>query len=255
MGLLQGKVAAITGATSGSGRAIAKRFAAEGANVVLLARGEQRLKEVATEIGEPAMGIPTDIGDPDSVRAAFAAIEERHGHLDILINNAAVYRPCELELLSDAEIMQQVLTNFVGPIHTCRAAIPLMRKAGGGDIVNTSSESTLDPFPMLSIYVATKAALEALSHVLRLEVEPQGIRVTTLVQGAALGEGGGSTDWAWDPVHAEKAGQAWEKGGYLSRIMSSHGDGQTVEQIADVHVYLVTRPVGQKLEVVRVRSY
>jgi NAD(P)-dependent dehydrogenase (short-subunit alcohol dehydrogenase family) len=254
MGVLEGKVAAVTGATSGSGRAIAKRFAAEGASVVLLARGEQRVKALAGELGELALGIPTDIGHPDSVRSAFAVIEDRHGRLDVLINNAAVYQPCEVEHLSDGEIRQQVLTNFAGPMYTCRAAIPLMRRSGGGDIVNTSSESTLDPFPMLSVYVATKAALEAFSHVLRLEVERDGIRVTTLIQGAAFGEGGGSTDWSWDPAHAARAGQLWEQGGYLSRIAGTHG-GQSVEHIADVHVYLVTRPVGQKLEVVRVRSY
>ena len=77
------------------------------------------------------------------------------------MNNTAVYRPCRVELLSDLDIEQQVATNFLGPVHTCRAAIPLLRAAGGGDIVNTSSESTLHPFPMLSMYVATKAALEA----------------------------------------------------------------------------------------------
>jgi NAD(P)-dependent dehydrogenase (short-subunit alcohol dehydrogenase family) len=254
MDLLSGKVAAVTGATSGSGRSIAIRFAQEGASVVLLARAEDRLKALAPELGESSMGISTDVGDPDSVRAAFDAIRDRYGKLDILVNNAAVYRPCPVESLSDEEILIQVRTNFLGPVYTSRAALPLMKAAGGGDIVNTSSESTLDPFPMLSIYVSTKAALEAFGHVLRSEVEPDGIRVTTLIQGAALGEGGGSVGWAWDPQHAEAAFKVWSDGGFLSRIQGTHG-GQSVEQIADVHVFLVTRPRGQKLEVLRVRSY
>jgi meso-butanediol dehydrogenase / (S,S)-butanediol dehydrogenase / diacetyl reductase len=252
MGLLDGKIAAVTGATSGSGRAIAVRFAEEGATVVLLARGEDRLNALVSEMGGPAVGIRTDIGDADSVRTAFGSIHDRFGKLDILINNAAVYRPCPVEQLSDSDILTQVHTNFIGPVYTSRAAIPLLKAAGGGDIVNTSSESTLEPFPLLSIYVSTKAALEAFSGVLRSEVEKDGIRVTTLVQGAAIGEGGGSTGWAWDPQHAEAALKLWEEGGWLSRASPL---GQTVEHIADVHVYLVTRPRGQKLEVIHVRSY
>ena len=253
-GVLSGRVAAVTGATSGSGRAIATRFAEEGASVVLLARGVSRLRELEAQLGGAVTGIPTDVGDPSSVNAAFDQIRERHGRLDILVNNAAVYRPCPVDSLSDDEIAQQVRTNFLGPVHTCRAAIPLLRAAGGGDIVNTSSESTLDPFPMLSIYVSTKAAVEAFGQVLRSEVERDGIRVTTLVQGAAAGEGGGSTDWEWDPVHGAAAMQLWESEGYLRRIHGSHG-GQSVTQIADVHLFVVTLPVGQKVEVLRCRSY
>lgn len=252
MGLLDGKIAAVTGATSGSGRAIARRFAEEGATVVMLARGEDRLGELSSQIGGSAIGIPTDIGDPEQVRAAFAAIEARFAKLDILVNNAAVYRPCPVERLSDDDILTQVRTNFLGPVYTSRAAIPLLRAAGGGDIVNTSSESTLDPFPMLSIYVSTKAALEAFGHVLRSELEPQGIRVSTVIQGASFGEGGGSTGWEWDPEHSERAMKLWEEGGWLTRVAKAT---QTVDQIAEVHVFLVTRPRGQKLEVVHVRSY
>lgn len=252
MKLLEGKITAVTGATSGSGRAIALRFAEEGATVVMLARGEDRLKELSSRIGDSAIGIPTDIRYPDSVRAAFAAIGQRFGKLDVLVNNAALYRPCPVECLSDDEILTQVGTNLLGPVYTSREAIPLLRAAGGGDIINTSSESTLDPFPMLSVYVATKAGLEAFGHVLRSEVEPEGIRVSTVIQGASIGEGGGSTGWEWDPEHAETALKVWTDGGWLNRVAKL---AQTVEQIADVHVFLVTRPRGQKLEVIRVRSY
>ena len=253
-GLLAGKVAAVTGATSGSGRGIAKRFAAEGAHVFMLARGPERLKDLEAELGSGVTGIPTDVGDPDSVRAAFAQIEGAQGKLDILINNAGIYRPCPLEQLSDEDILAQVRTNYLGPIYTCRSAIPLMRVAGGGDIINTSSESTLDPFPMLSIYVSTKAALEALGEVMRAEFEKEEIRVTTLIQGVSIGEGGGSTGWAWDPDHAAIATKRWVDDGLLNKISGLHG-GQPVDVVADVHVYIVTRPRGQKLEVVRSRSY
>jgi NAD(P)-dependent dehydrogenase (short-subunit alcohol dehydrogenase family) len=254
MGALDGKVAVVTGATSGSGRGIAKRFVEEGASVFMLARGPARLDEVASELGEGAIPVVADVGDPDSVRAAFAQVEDRFGKLDILINNAAVYRPCLVELLSDGDILKQVSTNFLGPVYTCRAAIPLMRAAGSGDIVNTSSESTLDPFPMLSMYVATKSALEMFTRILAEELRDEEIRVTTLVQGTAAGTGTGSTDWEWDPEHAVAATELWARKGLLDRV-GGHAGGQDVEDVGDVHIFIVTRPRTQKLDTVYCRSF
>jgi NAD(P)-dependent dehydrogenase (short-subunit alcohol dehydrogenase family) len=254
VGALQGKVAIITGASSGSGLGIARRFIDEGASVVLLARGKERLDAEASALGPEATAIPTDVGDPKSVRSAFSQVEQRFGKLDVLINNAAVYRPCSVELLSDGDIQRQIATNLMGPVHTARSAIPLMRAAGGGDIVNTSSESTLHPFPMLGMYVATKAALEALGKVLAQEVRDDDIRVTTVVQGTADGAGGDSTDWAWDPEHASTAMALWGKLGLLNEVQGRYG-GQQVEAIGDVHVFIVTRPRTQKLDTVYCRSF
>jgi NAD(P)-dependent dehydrogenase (short-subunit alcohol dehydrogenase family) len=254
MGALEGKVAVITGASSGSGIGITRRFLAEGATVVMLARGRERLEAAADELGKQAVPIVADVADPDSVRAAFDEVAERFGKLDILINNAAVYRPCRVELLSDAEIAQQVNTNFLGPVFTARAAIPLLRAAGGGDIVNTSSESTLHPFPMLSMYVASKAALEAFGTVIAQEVRDDDIRVTTLIQGRASDSGGDSTGWAWDPGYTEEAIKLWTEVGLMASVHGRYG-GQDVEAIGDVHVFIVTRPRSQKLDTVYCRSY
>ena len=253
-GALAGKVAVVSGSTSGSGRAIARRFAAEGAHVVLLARGKERLVADAEALGERAVPIVTDVGEADSVRQAFAEIDERFGKLDILVNNAAVYRPCLVEELSDFDIERQVRTNYLGPVYTCRAAIPLLRAAGGGDIVNTSSESTLDPFPMLSMYVSSKAALEAFSRTMMTEVNDDDIRITLVIQGTAQ-EGEGSTDWGWEPERAAKAYEIWSQRGYLSRVQGREGSaGQSTDDIADVHLFVVTRPRGQKLDTIHVRS-
>jgi len=253
-GALAGKVAAVTGATSGSGRAIAKRFIDEGAHVYLLARGIERLRDMEADLGPRAVGLPTDVGDPSSVRAAFEVIEHQQHKLDILINNAAVYRPVPFDALTDDEIMIHFRTNLLGPIYTCRAAIPLMRAAGGGDIINTSSEATIEVFAMLSMYAVTKAGLEELGRALSIEYGREEIRVTTVVQGVAMGEGGGSTGWAWDPQYAQVAYERWNEDGVLRRISGVHG-GQHADHVADVHLFLVTRPRGQKLDVVRVRSY
>lgn len=253
-GELAGKVAVVTGASTGSGRAIAERFLGAGASVALLARGEDRLREVAAELGDRAVPFVTDVGDPDGVRATFDGIAARFGKIDILVNHAAVYRPCAVEKLSDLDIQRQISTNLLGPIHTCRAAIPLLRAAGGGDIVNTSSESTLHPFPMLSLYVATKAGLEAFTGVLAQEVGDDDIRVTTVVQGTAQGTGGGSTDWEWDPEHGAEAFDLWSQRGLMSEAYGRMG-GQSVDAIADVHLFIVTRPRSQRLERVHCRSF
>jgi NAD(P)-dependent dehydrogenase (short-subunit alcohol dehydrogenase family) len=254
VGALDGKVAVVTGASSGTGRGIATRFVKEGARVYLLARGEGRMKELADELGPQAVPLATDVTDAASVAAAFSRIADEDGLLDILVNNAGIYRPCRVEHLSDEDIQRQIATNLVGPVLTCRAAIPLLRAAGGGDIVNTSSESTLHPFPMLSMYVATKAALEAFGNVLRQEVRDDDIRVTTVVQGTAQGAGGGTTDWAWDPAHAEEAIRVWTDAGLMSEAFGRHG-GQDVAAVADVHLYIVTRPRSQLLDRVHCRSF
>jgi NAD(P)-dependent dehydrogenase (short-subunit alcohol dehydrogenase family) len=261
MGALDQKIAVISGASSGSGLGIARRFAAEGAEVVLLARGAERLRALADEIGPAAIGIPTDVSDPDSVRDAFAQISERHGRLDILINNAAIYRPCAVEKISDEDIARQIGTNFAGPVYTCRAAIPLLRAAGGGDIINTSSESTIFPYPMLSMYVSTKAALEMFGRVLAHEVRADDIRVTTVVQGTTappdgaetMPEGAGTADFKWEEENAGEAYKLWTEMGLLNQSIGRYG-GQAPEAVGDVHLFIVTRPRSQKLDVVYCRS-
>jgi len=250
---LDGKVVAVTGASSGSGLAIARRFAAEGAHVVLLARGKERLDEAASTVGPRAVAIVADVGDPVSVASAFDEIERRYDKLDVLVNHAAIYRPCAVESLTDFEIERQLLTNLAGPVYTCRAAIPLLRAADGGDIVNTSSESTLHPFPLLSLYVATKAGLEAFGRVLAEELRNDDIRVTTVVQGATSGGGSSSTDWGWDPDQGAAAMALWAERGLLLQAQGRLG-GQDNDDIAEVHLFIVTRPRRQKLDTVHCRS-
>ncbi|MCU4182897.1 SDR family oxidoreductase [Acidiferrimicrobium sp. IK] len=248
------KIVVVTGASSGSGLGISRRFLQEGASVVMMARGKERLEQAAEELGAKAYPIQVDVGDPDSVAAAFEQVSLQFGQVDVLINNAAVYRPCAVELLSNLDITQQVTTNLLGPIYTSRAVIPLMRAAGAGDIINTSSESTLHPFPHLSMYVATKAALEAFGKVLAMEVAPIDIRVTTVIQGTAKGAGVGSTDWEWDPDHAAAAGALWDKLGLIPAVMGVR-EGQDVDDIGDIHLFIVTRPRTQKLDTVHARSF
>ena len=120
--------------------------------------------------------------------------------------------------------------------------------------MNTSSEATIEFNPMMAIYTATKAGLEALGQSLRIEFEKEEIRVTTLIQGVALGEGGGSTGWEIGGDDGTLARELLEKSGIPYRTMGAHG-GMHVDHVAAVHLFVVTRPPGQKLDVIRVRSY
>ncbi|MDR7103712.1 SDR family oxidoreductase [Croceicoccus sp. BE223] len=184
---LEGKVAVVTGASRGMGYAITKRFADEGAHVVMLARGREELDKAASQIGSRALPYAADIGDPDALRTIFTDIAKRFGGLDILVNNAALATPNPIVDALDADVQKEVAVNILGPLYCCRESIPLMRARGGGDIVNISSESVNHPYPHLGLYAATKSALETLSVVLRAELADDRIRVTTYRSGNVRG--------------------------------------------------------------------
>ena len=154
------KVIVITGAGVGLGRALARRFAADGETVVLLGRTLAKVEAAAAEIGERAMAAACDVGSPDSVRAAFAAIATRHPRIDVLINNAALFEPFLIAEASDAQLLDIVGTNLTGPMLCARAAIPMMGR--GGHIINVSSESVgygLPPDDRVSKFQSRSGAL------------------------------------------------------------------------------------------------
>ena len=107
---------------------------------------------------------------------------------------------------------------------------------------------------MLSMYVATKAALEAFALVLAQEVRDDDIRVTTVIQGGTNGAGNGSTDWGWDPEHGAAAIDLWTRSGLMAQAYGRNG-GQEVQAIGDVHLFIVTRPRTQKMDTVYCRSF
>jgi meso-butanediol dehydrogenase / (S,S)-butanediol dehydrogenase / diacetyl reductase len=191
------KVIVITGAGVGLGRALARRFAADGESVVLLGRTLAKVEAAAAEIGERAMAVACDVGSPDSVRSAFAAIAARHPRIDVLINNAALFEPFLIAEASDAQLLDIVGTNLTGPMLCARAAIPMMGR--GGHIINVSSESVGMVFPHLVVYQSSKAGLERFSEGLHHELEPSGIRVTSVRAGQMFEPG---KVWNIDPAAA-----------------------------------------------------
>jgi meso-butanediol dehydrogenase/(S,S)-butanediol dehydrogenase/diacetyl reductase len=188
------KVIVITGAGVGLGRALARRFATEGESVVLLGRTASKVEDAAQDIGERAMAVACDVASPASVREAFASVAKRHPHIDVLVNNAAIFEPFQIVNASDEQILNTVATNLAGPMLCARSAIPMMGK--GGHIINVSSESVDMPFPHLSVYQSSKAGLERFSASLYRELEASGIRVSNVRAGSMFEEG---KAWEIDP--------------------------------------------------------
>jgi NAD(P)-dependent dehydrogenase (short-subunit alcohol dehydrogenase family) len=198
----------ITGAGAGLGRALARRFAADGETVVLLGRTAGKVESVAQQIGERAWAVGCDVSSPESVRGAFARIAERHPRIDVLINNAAVYEPFLIAEATDEQILKSISTNLAGPILCARAAVPLLDK--GGHIINVSSESVRMLFPYLIMYQTSKAGLERFSQGLHHELEPQGIRVSMVRAGQMMDA---DKTWDVDPAMAMRFAQAAMKAG------------------------------------------
>jgi NAD(P)-dependent dehydrogenase (short-subunit alcohol dehydrogenase family) len=187
------KTIVITGAGDGLGRALARRFAADGEQVVLLGRTLAKVQAVAEDLGGDSFALQCDVGDPASVRTAFAAIAARCARVDALINNAASYDPFTLAEATDEQVLGMIGTNLTGPILCSREALPLLR--GGGRIINVSSESVGLKFAMQWLYTGTKAGLEAISGMLDRELAPEGVRVTSIRCGQMYDESKTGSNW------------------------------------------------------------
>ncbi|MCY4425667.1 MAG: SDR family NAD(P)-dependent oxidoreductase [Halieaceae bacterium] len=197
------KTIVITGAGVGLGRALARRFAKDGESVIVLGRTWSKVEAVANEIGERAMAIECDVASPDSVRAAFARIAEKHSSINVLINNAAVFEPFQIVNATDDQIVGAISINLAGPMLCVRSAVPMMGR--GSNIINVCSEGIALQLPHLSVYQSTKAGLEQFSTRMLKELEPLGIRVTCVRAGAMYEEG---KTWDVDPDAAAAFRQA-----------------------------------------------
>lgn len=187
------KTIVITGAGDGLGRALARRFAADGDTVVLLGRTLAKVQTVADELGAPAMAVQCDIANGAPVRAAFAELAKAHPKIDVLINNAGIYWPFTLEEADDKIVEDITAININGTIFCSREALPLFQ--GNGHIINVTSESALLKTPMMWHYAASKHAVELISEMWARELEPQGVRVTTVRCGQMMDETKTAPPW------------------------------------------------------------
>ena len=192
---LNGKIAIVTGAGSGIGRAIALAFAREGAKVAVLGRRREPLAEVVTELrqsGTDACAFPCDVANARDSLVAVREVEQQLGHPNVLVNNAGILSVSTVESISEEEWDRVMQTNLKGPFLMSRAVLPSMRLAGGGSIVNIGSVLGLVAMKQRAAYCASKGGVTMLTKAMAIDHAHENIRVncicpsiveTELVQG------------------------------------------------------------------------
>ena len=204
MAELSGRVAVITGGSSGIGAAVARSLVASGAKVVLGARRAERLHEVVDELGDAARAVTADVREPEDLQRLVDTAVDDFGRLDILVANAGIGMYGGILDNSDAELKEMLDTNVAGTVWAVRAALPRLRESDAADVIIVSSVAGLRAQANEGVYGATKHAQIGLAGSLDRELHGDGIRVT------AICPGGTATDFAMgkgrapgDPALAE----------------------------------------------------
>jgi ribitol 2-dehydrogenase len=221
---LDGKVAVVTGASTGIGRAVAAELLGRGARVVIAARSRERLDEAAAALGPGCAAVVADVTRGDDVRRLIDGTLESHGAVDILVANAGVYVGGDL-WESDPEALDRLLTtNVNGVVRTVRQILPHLLERGEGDILVTSSVSGHQAIHWEPVYSASKHALQAFVHTLRRQLIGSGVRVGAIAPGVVLNDLWGVSD----PAEIEAT--------------VARGEGIRSEDVADAVAYMLTRP-------------
>ena len=189
MGQFEGKVAVVTGAAQGIGKAIADGIAAEGAKVVV---ADLRGAEAAAAEYDGGIGLTVDVSDEDDVQRLVDETVERCGRLDVLVNNAGLYASLAMRPFDEIplEEWRRVMdVNVASMFLTCRASLPAMRASGGGAIVNISSGTPFRGVPFLLHYVTSKGAIVAFTRALAKELGKDGVRVNCVAPGFTMSQG------------------------------------------------------------------
>ena len=236
---LDGKVAVITGGRRGIGRAIALRFASEGAFVVVAARTKSEIESVAGEVrdaGGKALAVSADVADETQCRSLIEAAKAHFGAVDILVNNAGEYGPVKpLEEIGPSEWDRAIAVHLRGAYLLTRLVLPGMYARGSGVILNISSLSAKSAFAWGSPYAAAKAGMLGLTRVVAAEAARQGVRVNALCPGPVT-----ETKMSRDlgRTLAERLGLSAEEQlqGFLQTILQ--GRGQTAAEIAAAALFL-----------------
>jgi NAD(P)-dependent dehydrogenase (short-subunit alcohol dehydrogenase family) len=182
MGKLDGKVAVITGGSSGIGLATAKRFVQEGAHVVITGRREKELKEAAAFIRRNVTTVAGDVSRLADLDRLYAVVKEKHGHIDILFANAGAGTVAPITVASEAHFDQTFDVNVKGMFFTVQKALPLFKD--GGSIILTSSVSNVLGLPAFTAYAASKAAVRNFARGWTMDLKDRKIRVNSVSPGA-----------------------------------------------------------------------
>lgn len=178
---LEGKTAIVTGGGSGFGAGIARKFASEGARVMVVDINEDAASAIAGEIGNGAAAQRCDVSNGDDVKALTEAAVAAFGHIDILVNNAGItHLPMPMENVEEEEFDRVLAVNAKSVYLTAKHIVPLMRAAGRGSILNVASTAGVSPRPRLSWYSATKGWMITATKSMAVELAPDGVRVNAL---------------------------------------------------------------------------
>jgi NADP-dependent 3-hydroxy acid dehydrogenase YdfG len=231
---LSGKVAVVTGASSGIGEAAARLLVAEGVRVILVARRHQRIEALAAELGPDVLAIAADVADPAQVAAVFDHVRERFGRLDLLFNNAGLGVNASFEKSDPADWTRMIDVNLYGVLHCTRAAIPLLRGRPGAMICSVSSVGGRYGTANWSVYSATKFAVVGFHDALRKELGEEGIRVSVIEPGAVRTEFGANV--------ADAMAERW-----------AQLDAMAGEDVAQALVYAFAQPPRVLVEEILLR--
>jgi ribitol 2-dehydrogenase len=222
---LSGKVAIITGASSGIGAAAAQTLARLGCQVTLAARSADKLSALAATLGQDALPIRTDVTRQEEVEAMVKATLERFGRVDILLANAGIYLPGQIVDQPDAAQWAAVIeTNVNGVLYCVHAVLPHMTAQKSGDILVTSSISGFVDIVWEPIYSASKHAVQTLVHTFRRQLAPHGIRVGSIAPGPVANE-------LWGITKEED----------IQKRVEEHSALRS-EDVAEVIAYMLSRP-------------
>jgi NAD(P)-dependent dehydrogenase (short-subunit alcohol dehydrogenase family) len=190
MGMLEGKVALITGAGTGIGKGIALRFVQEGAKVVIAARRVEKLKETCALHPDSISWVQMDLNDAEGRSRALATVIERHSRLDSLVSNAGSQLWKSFEDTSDAEIEDIYQTNLASTVRFIKQAVPYLENSKGNIVIISSCAGryVLSPSQLLSVYGASKAGLNQFTRSVAPELGPKGIRINAVAPGLTRGE-------------------------------------------------------------------
>lgn len=190
MGMLDGKVALITGAGTGIGKGTAQMFVDEGAQVVIAARRENLLEEACKYAPDSMSWVRMDLCDHDERARALETVVERHGKIDVLVSNAGAQLWKSFDDTSDEEIETIYQTNLASTVRFVKQAVPYLEKSKGNIVIvsSTAGRYVLCPSQLLSVYGASKAGLNHFTRAVTPELGPKGIRINAVAPGLTRGE-------------------------------------------------------------------
>jgi len=183
--IFKDKTVIVTGASAGVGAAAARKFAEAGAKLMLVARSKRNLEAVAEELRDKTRVeiFAMDVADPDACVNLFKKAEFEFGHVDILVNNAGIHERGPAESVSAEDLGRMIDVNLKAPVVLSRIALPYLRDAGGGAIVNVGSLAGRSPVPNSAAYSAAKSGLRAFTYALSEELQGSGIKIAVVSPG------------------------------------------------------------------------